>query len=133
MLRTGKGCRVRRQFATDQNSVYVVKMSLLKWLHKDSASQGTKRKQMELECADDIECVVSKGGNADYNADNDITMDTTVHHSRESQTLLFSTSATSELKAVNLPDCWNIKQLQYFCEEYSWLIDENEKMRLLIM
>ncbi|KAJ1178017.1 hypothetical protein NDU88_003267 [Pleurodeles waltl] len=61
-LRTGKVAGVRHQVATGPNSVYMVKMSLLKWLHKDSASQGTKRKQMELECSDDIDCVVSKGG-----------------------------------------------------------------------
>ncbi|XP_069064214.1 prolyl hydroxylase EGLN2 isoform X2 [Pleurodeles waltl] len=85
-LRTGKVVGVRHQVATGPNSVYVVKMSLLKWLHKDSASQGTKRKQMELECLDDIDCVVSKGGNANHNADNYITVDTTVHHSSESNT-----------------------------------------------
>ncbi|KAJ1127626.1 hypothetical protein NDU88_006022 [Pleurodeles waltl] len=73
MLRTGKVVGVRHQVATGPNSVYVVKMSLLKWLHKDSASQGTKRKQMELECSDDIDCVVSKGVELDGTTANDIT------------------------------------------------------------
>ncbi|KAJ1211218.1 hypothetical protein NDU88_006579 [Pleurodeles waltl] len=99
-LRTGKVAGVRHQVATGPNSVYVVKMSLLKWLHKDSASQGTKRKQMELECSDDIDCVVSKGGNANHNADSYITVDTTVHHSSESQTLLFTTSAANDFREV---------------------------------
>ncbi|XP_069098318.1 E3 SUMO-protein ligase KIAA1586-like [Pleurodeles waltl] len=127
-LRTGKVAGVRHQVATGPNSVYLVKMSLLKWLHKDSASQGTKRKQMELECSDDIDCVVSKGGNANHNADNYITVDTTVHHSSESQTLLFTTSAANDFREVDLPDCWNIEQMQYFCKEYSWLIVENKKL-----
>lgn len=53
-------------------------MSLLKWLQKDNASQGTKRKQMEPEYADDIECVISDGDNTNHNADDYITVDTAV-------------------------------------------------------
>ncbi|KAJ1082028.1 hypothetical protein NDU88_002200 [Pleurodeles waltl] len=72
-LRTGKVVGVRHQVATGPNSVYVVKMSLLKWLHKNSASQGTKRKQMELECSDYIDCFVSKSVELDGTTANYIT------------------------------------------------------------
>lgn len=42
------------------------------------------------------------------------------------KTLLFTTSATKELKEGDIPDCWNIEQMQYFCKKYSWLIVENK-------
>ncbi|KAJ1158106.1 hypothetical protein NDU88_010800 [Pleurodeles waltl] len=66
-LRTGKVVGVRHQVATWPNSVYVVKMSLLKWLHKDSASQV----ELEGTTANDIttavmECLHKHGFHEDF-------------------------------------------------------------------